>query len=96
MSRKTALLTFATLLAGGAFAQELPASAREAKVGRNASSTKPAKFLVLLVKDKNAPMLTRLSDVEAARRDTGVDHHRFQLTISNACTSAEWRLTFST
>jgi quercetin dioxygenase-like cupin family protein len=29
-------------------------------VGRNASSTKPAKFLVLLVKDKGAPVLTRL------------------------------------
>ncbi|HEY1212942.1 MAG TPA: cupin domain-containing protein [Bryobacteraceae bacterium] len=26
-------------------------------VGRNASSTKPAKFLVFLVKDKNAPVL---------------------------------------
>ena len=26
-------------------------------VGRNASSTKPAKFVVLLVKDKNAPVL---------------------------------------
>jgi quercetin dioxygenase-like cupin family protein len=26
-------------------------------VGRNASSTKPAKFLVLLVKDKGAPVL---------------------------------------
>ena len=27
-------------------------------VGRNASTTKPAKFLVLLVKNKNAPVLT--------------------------------------
>jgi len=27
-------------------------------VGRNASSTQPAKFLVLLVKDKGAPVLT--------------------------------------
>src|SRR5215468_1883218 len=27
-------------------------------VGRNASSTEPAKFLVLLVKDKGAPILT--------------------------------------
>jgi len=27
-------------------------------VGRNASSTQPAKFLVLLVKDKGAPLLT--------------------------------------
>ena len=26
-------------------------------VGRNASSTKPAKFLVVLVKDKGAPVL---------------------------------------
>jgi len=27
-------------------------------VGRNASTTKPAKFLVVLVKDKGAPILT--------------------------------------
>ena len=29
-------------------------------VGRNASSTQPARFLVLLVKDKGAPVLTRV------------------------------------
>ena len=30
-------------------------------VGRNASSTKPAKFIVFLVKDKNAPVLVPVS-----------------------------------
>jgi quercetin dioxygenase-like cupin family protein len=29
-------------------------------VGRNASKTKPAKFLVLLIKDKGAPVLTEV------------------------------------
>ena len=29
-------------------------------VGRNASTTKPAKFLVLLIKDKGAPVLTEV------------------------------------
>ncbi len=31
-------------------------------VGRNASSTKPAKFLVFLVKDKSAPVLVPVPD----------------------------------
>lgn len=31
-------------------------------VGRNASSTKPAKFLVILVKDKGAPVLVPVPD----------------------------------
>jgi len=31
-------------------------------VGRNASSTKPAKFLVFLIKDKGAPVLVPTSD----------------------------------
>jgi len=30
-------------------------------VGRNASSTKPAKFIVLLVKNQNAPVLTPIA-----------------------------------
>jgi quercetin dioxygenase-like cupin family protein len=30
-------------------------------VGRNASNTKPAKFLVFLVKDKGAPVLVRIT-----------------------------------
>lgn len=31
-------------------------------VGRNASTTKPAKFLVLFIKDKNAPVLVPVSN----------------------------------
>jgi len=31
-------------------------------IGRNASKTKPAKFLVLLVKDKGAPLLIPVND----------------------------------
>src|SRR5204863_708592 len=34
-------------------------------VGRNASSTKPAKFIVFLVKDKGAPVLVPVSPTEA-------------------------------
>jgi quercetin dioxygenase-like cupin family protein len=34
-------------------------------VGRNASSTKPAKFLVFLVKDKGAPVLTPVNPAAA-------------------------------
>ena len=34
-------------------------------VGRNASSTKPAKFIVFLVKDKGAPVLTLVNPTAA-------------------------------
>ena len=37
-------------------------------VGRNASSTKPAKFLVFLVKDKGAPVLVPVSNESAHQR----------------------------
>jgi quercetin dioxygenase-like cupin family protein len=33
-------------------------------VGRNASKTKPAKFIVLLIKNKDAPVLTPVKDGE--------------------------------
>ena len=36
-------------------------------VGRNASSTKPAKFVVFLVKDKGAPVLTPVNSAAADR-----------------------------
>lgn len=39
-------------------------------VGRNASSTKPAKFLVFLVKDKGAPVLVPVSN-ESAKQMKG-------------------------
>jgi quercetin dioxygenase-like cupin family protein len=35
-------------------------------VGRNASSTKPAKFIVFLVKDKGAPVLVPVNPTAAA------------------------------
>lgn len=36
-------------------------------VGRNASSTQPAKFLVILVKDKGAPVLLPINPTTASR-----------------------------
>jgi quercetin dioxygenase-like cupin family protein len=38
-------------------------------VGRNASSTKPAKFIVVLVKDKEAPVLVPVNPKTTSRSD---------------------------
>lgn len=43
-------------------------------VGRNASTTKPAKFLVFFIKDKNAPVLVPVSAEAATQRHKGGDH----------------------
>jgi len=40
-------------------------------VGRNASTTKPAKFLVFFIKDKNAPVLVPVSGETATQRQKG-------------------------
>ena len=40
-------------------------------VGRNASTTKPAKFLVFFFKDKNAPVLVPVSGETATQRHKG-------------------------
>jgi quercetin dioxygenase-like cupin family protein len=50
-------------------------------VGRNASSTKPAKFIVLLIKDKGAPVLTPVNPTAAGvsaspKPDSGVRPQR--------------------
>jgi len=37
-------------------------------VGRNASTTKPAKFVVFFIKDKNAPVLVPVSDETAPNK----------------------------
>jgi quercetin dioxygenase-like cupin family protein len=41
-------------------------------VGRNASKTKPAKFVVFLLKNKNAPVLTPVTE---SSNDHGTTHH---------------------
>ncbi|HYV13002.1 MAG TPA: cupin domain-containing protein [Pyrinomonadaceae bacterium] len=43
-------------------------------VGRNASTTKPAKFLVFFIKDKNAPVLVPVSAETATQRHKGGGH----------------------
>lgn len=43
-------------------------------VGRNASTTKPAKFLVFFIKDKNAPVLVPVSAETATQRHKGGRH----------------------
>ena len=43
-------------------------------VSRNASSTKPAKFIVFLVKDKNAPVLLPVSAETATQRHKSGGH----------------------
>ena len=43
-------------------------------VGRNASSTKPAKFIVFLVKDKGAPVLIPLTPETATQRHKSGGH----------------------
>ena len=40
-------------------------------VSRNASSTKPAKFIVFLVKDKNAPVLLPVTETATQRHKSG-------------------------
>ena len=40
-------------------------------VGRNASTTKPAKFLVFFIKDKDAPVLVPVSGETATQRHKG-------------------------
>lgn len=54
-----------TLAAGRTF-YEAPGDVH--LVGRNASNSKPAKFLVFLVKDKGAPVLVPVSDESANKR----------------------------
>lgn len=54
-----------TLTAGQTF-YEAPGDVH--LVGRNASDSKPAKFLVFLVKDKGAPVLVPVSDESANKR----------------------------
>ena len=43
-------------------------------VSRNASTTKPAKFIVFLVKDKNAPVLIPVTTETATQRHKSGDH----------------------
>ena len=43
-------------------------------VGRNASTTKPAKFLVFFIKDKNAPVLVPVSTETATQRHKSGGH----------------------
>ena len=43
-------------------------------VSRNASSTKPAKFIVFLVKDKNAPVLIPVTTETATQRHKSGGH----------------------
>jgi quercetin dioxygenase-like cupin family protein len=43
-------------------------------VGRNASTTKPAKFLVFFIKDKDAPVLVPVSGETATKSHKGGDH----------------------
>jgi quercetin dioxygenase-like cupin family protein len=43
-------------------------------VGRNASTTKPAKFLVFFIKDKGAPVLVPVSGETATQRHKGGSH----------------------
>ena len=43
-------------------------------IGRNASTTKPAKFLVFFIKDKNAPVLVPVSAETATQRHKGGGH----------------------
>ena len=43
-------------------------------VGRNASTTKPAKFLVFFIKDKNAPVLVPVPAETATQRHKGGGH----------------------
>ena len=43
-------------------------------VGRNASTTKPAKFVVFFIKDKNAPVLVPVSGETATQRHKGGGH----------------------
>jgi quercetin dioxygenase-like cupin family protein len=43
-------------------------------VSRNASSTKPAKFIVFLVKDKNAPVLLPVTTQATTQRHKGGRH----------------------
>ncbi|MEN3328786.1 MAG: hypothetical protein V7638_3593 [Acidobacteriota bacterium] len=43
-------------------------------VSRNASTTKPAKFIVFLVKDKNAPVLIPVTTEAATQRHKSGDH----------------------
>ena len=43
-------------------------------VGRNASTTKPAKFLVFFIKDKNAPVLVPVTTETATQRHKSGGH----------------------